>query len=158
MFAVAPRVLIANKASRTHTVIEVNGRDRPGLLYDVTRALIDLGLQISSAMVFTYGERAVDVFYVKDVFGFQVTHEGKLERVRQALTAALEGVEPARPAPGCRPRAVPNPPCAQGEERRSARPPAAAARSRRPAARPGSARSRAVGGAPRRLPAAPIFQ
>ena len=94
VFTATPRVLISNKASRTHTVVEVNGRDRPGLLFEVTQALFDLGLQISSAMVFTYGERAVDVFYVKDVFGFQVTHEGKLERIREALIAALEGAEP----------------------------------------------------------------
>ncbi|MBM3488687.1 MAG: [protein-PII] uridylyltransferase, partial [Alphaproteobacteria bacterium] len=86
---IQPRVLVDNKASRTHTVIEVNGRDRPGLLYDVTRALTALGLQIASAHVTTYGERAVDTFYVKDVFGLQVTHEAKLKQVRDALLAAL---------------------------------------------------------------------
>jgi [protein-PII] uridylyltransferase len=89
VFAIAPRVLINNNASRSHTVIEVNGRDRPGFLYEVTACLFELGLQISSAMVFTYGERAVDVFYVKDVFGFQVNHEGKLEQVRTALLEVL---------------------------------------------------------------------
>jgi len=89
VFTVAPRVLINNSASRTHSVVEVNGRDRPGLLHDVTRALTDLGLQISSAMIFTYGERAVDVFYVKDAFGMQVTNEGKLARLREALEMAL---------------------------------------------------------------------
>jgi [protein-PII] uridylyltransferase len=91
VFAVAPRVLINNKASRTHTVIEVNGRDRPGLLFELTAALFEMGLQISSAMIFTYGERAVDVFYVKDVFGFQVTHEGKLDGIRNRLIEVLEG-------------------------------------------------------------------
>src|SRR3546814_17663626 len=39
VFKVSPRVLIDNKASRSHTVIEVNGRDRPGLLYLVTTTL-----------------------------------------------------------------------------------------------------------------------
>jgi len=94
VFAVAPRVLINNKASRTHTVIEVNGRDRPGLLFELTACLFDLGLQISSAMVFTYGERAVDVFYVKDVFGFQVNHDGKIESIRTALLDVLGGEAP----------------------------------------------------------------
>ncbi|MGE0746982.1 MAG: [protein-PII] uridylyltransferase [Rhodospirillales bacterium] len=89
VFNVIPRVLIDNKASRTFTVVEVNGRDRPGLLYDVTRALTDLGLQIASAIVSTYGERAVDVFYVKDVFGLQITHEGKLKQIRETLLAIL---------------------------------------------------------------------
>jgi [protein-PII] uridylyltransferase len=95
VFRVQPRVLIDNEASRTHTVVEVNGRDRPGLLYDVTGALTGLSLQISSAKVSTYGERAVDVFYVKDVFGLKIEHEGKLAKIRARLMAAL--AEPARP-------------------------------------------------------------
>jgi [protein-PII] uridylyltransferase len=93
VFTVAPRVLITNTASRTHTVIEVNGRDRPGLLHDVTRALTLLGLQIAGALITTYGERAVDVFYVKDAFGMQVTHDGKLAKTREALLEALEDPE-----------------------------------------------------------------
>ncbi len=64
VFTVEPRVLIDNRASTRHTVIEVNGRDRPGLLYDVTRALADLSVPVVTAHVSTYGERAVDVFYV----------------------------------------------------------------------------------------------
>src|SRR3546814_9949323 len=47
-----------NKASRSHTVIEVNGRDRPGLLYLVTTTLTRLNLMIKSARIATYGERA----------------------------------------------------------------------------------------------------
>jgi [protein-PII] uridylyltransferase len=97
LFAVPPRVLINNSASRTHSVIEVNGRDRPGLLYTVTRVLTDLGLQISNALITTYGERAVDVFYVKDAFGMQVTHEGKLGQIQDAVLkviAASDGDDP----------------------------------------------------------------
>ena len=90
IFTVAPRVLISNSASRTHSVIEINGRDRPGLLHDLTSAVTDLGLQISSALVTTYGERAVDVFYVKDGFGMQVTHDGKIEQIRDRLLGVLE--------------------------------------------------------------------
>jgi [protein-PII] uridylyltransferase len=89
MFSVPPRVLVDNAASATHTVIEVNGRDRPGLLYEVTRAITDLGLQISSAKISTYGERVVDVFYVKDVFGMKVEHETKLDAIRTRLLEAL---------------------------------------------------------------------
>jgi [protein-PII] uridylyltransferase len=50
---VPPRVVIDNHASNTHTVLEVNGRDRPGLLHDVTAAISDQGLQIASAHVTT---------------------------------------------------------------------------------------------------------
>ena len=48
---VPPRVVIDNHASNTFTVIEVNGRDRPGLLHDVTAAISDQGLQIASAHI-----------------------------------------------------------------------------------------------------------
>ena len=87
---VPPRVVIDNRASNTHTVLEVNGRDRPGLLHDVTAAISEQGLQIASAHVTTYGVRAVDVFYVKDVFGLKVENERKLATLRLALLSALQ--------------------------------------------------------------------
>ncbi|MBT5107260.1 MAG: [protein-PII] uridylyltransferase [Rhodospirillaceae bacterium] len=93
LFSVAPRVLIDNKASNTNTVIEVNGRDRAGLLYDVTGALFDLGLQISSAKISTFGEEVVDVFYVKDVFGMKIDHVEKLKQIRESLLDALRDPE-----------------------------------------------------------------
>lgn len=86
---VPPRVVIDNRASNTYTVLEVNGRDRPGLLHDVTSAISEQGLQIASAHVTTYGVRAVDVFYVKDVFGLKVENERKLSTLRDSLLAAL---------------------------------------------------------------------
>jgi [protein-PII] uridylyltransferase len=98
VFEVPPRVFIDNAASRFSTVIEVGGRDRPGLLYDVTRALTECGLMIGSAKISTFGERVVDVFYVKDVFGMKVEHKGKQEQIRAALLAALAGPDAAASA------------------------------------------------------------
>jgi [protein-PII] uridylyltransferase len=86
---VPPRVVVDNRASNRHTVIEVNGRDRPGLLHDVTSAISEEGLQIASAHVTTYGVRAVDVFYVKDVFGMKIENERKLTQLRTVLLEAL---------------------------------------------------------------------
>ena len=94
---VPPRVVIDNHASNTYTVLEVNGRDRPGLLHDVTAAISEQGMQIASAHVTTYGVRAVDVFYVKDVFGLKVENERKLATLREALLLALENPEDAVP-------------------------------------------------------------
>lgn len=91
VFTVAPRVLIDNKASAHFTVVEVNGRDRPGFLYDVTRALSALSLQIASAHITTYGERAVDVFYLKDVFGMKIEHGTKLQQIREQVLEAVDG-------------------------------------------------------------------
>ncbi len=89
VFKVPSRVLIDNQASNNFTVIEVNGRDRPSLLYDITRALKDLGLQIGSAHITTYGERAVDVFYVKDVYGLKIDREDKLGHIRRLILEAM---------------------------------------------------------------------
>lgn len=91
VFQVEPRVFINNTASRSHTLVEVNGRDRPGLLFDVAKALKNLGLAIYSAHISTYGERVVDVFYVKDVFGMKVLHQTKQKRIREHLVKALAG-------------------------------------------------------------------
>ncbi|MBL8710121.1 MAG: [protein-PII] uridylyltransferase [Rhodospirillaceae bacterium] len=92
-FPIIPRVLVDNKASATHTVIEVNGRDRRGLLHRLTAALTRLNLQISSAKVSTFGHRAVDVFYVKDHYGLKVENEERLKVLRAALMAVLTEIE-----------------------------------------------------------------
>lgn len=84
-----PRVIIDNTASKVCSVIEINGHDRPGFLFDIVRTLADLGLQIFSAHVSTYGERVVDVFYVKDVFGMKVENETKIRQIREALGTAI---------------------------------------------------------------------
>jgi [protein-PII] uridylyltransferase len=96
---VPPRVVVDNRASNAYTVLEVNGRDRPGLLHDVTSAISEQGLQIGSAHVTTYGVRAVDVFYVKDVFGLKVENERKLNGLRDALLAALTRAGETDPMP-----------------------------------------------------------
>ena len=89
-FKVRPRVLFDNEASLLSTVIEVEGGDRPGLLYEVTRALFESGLSITSAIIATYGERAVDTFYVRDQFGHKITHSERIAAVEAQLLAALE--------------------------------------------------------------------
>jgi [protein-PII] uridylyltransferase len=89
VFTVPPRVLIDNEASGSHTVIEVNGRDRPGLLWELTRELTRLNLQVSSAKISTYGEKVVDVFYVQNLFGQKVEHPRKLSEIRTTLAAVM---------------------------------------------------------------------
>src|SRR6266404_4918860 len=68
-FAVEPEVSINNQWSNRYTVVEASGLDRPGLLYELTTTLSKLNLNIASAHVATFGERAVDVFYVTDLLG-----------------------------------------------------------------------------------------
>jgi [protein-PII] uridylyltransferase len=92
-FPIIPRVLIDNRASATHTVIEVNGRDRRGLLHRLTAALTSLNFQIFSAKVSTFGHRAVDVFYVRDQFGLKIENEERLKALRAALMDVLTEIE-----------------------------------------------------------------
>jgi [protein-PII] uridylyltransferase len=106
-FRVAPEVLIDNALSHQFTVIEVAGLDRPGLLYDLTSALSDLSLDITSAHIATYGEKAVDVFYVTDLTGKKVTSEPRQAAIRQRLEQVLSTVPPpdevgVLPAPASR--------------------------------------------------------
>ncbi|HVY87910.1 MAG TPA: [protein-PII] uridylyltransferase [Hyphomonadaceae bacterium] len=68
-FIISPMVLIDRAAALDSTVIEVSGRDRPGLLYDIARELAGAGLSIRSAHVGAYGERVHDVFYVEMLSG-----------------------------------------------------------------------------------------
>ena len=85
-----PRVTINNQMSNTHTVLEISGSDRPQLLYDLTRKIAQLGLQINSASVSTYGDRAVDVFYVKDIFGMKIKTDVMIEKIRTSLLQVLK--------------------------------------------------------------------
>jgi len=100
-FKISPRVGFDNEASTSATVVEVEGLDRQGFLYDVTQALFESGLSISSSIVATYGERAIDVFYVRDGFGHKITHKDRLKSVEDRLLKVLdeeglEGREPLR--------------------------------------------------------------
>ena len=97
-FDVEPQIVISNSLSDHSTVIEIAGLDRPGLLYDITRALRELNLNTRSAHVATFGERAVDVFYVRDLFGHRITNEARLSRIRAVLTAALDPETPTEGA------------------------------------------------------------
>jgi [protein-PII] uridylyltransferase len=93
-FRITPKVHFDNEASRIATVIEVECLDRPGLLYDMTHALFESGLSISTAMVTTYGERAIDVFYVRDGFGHKIHQPSRLQAIEARLMRAL-GEKPA---------------------------------------------------------------
>ena len=89
-FSVAPRVSIDNSASDELTVIEVNGRDRTGLLYDLASILTSLSIDISSAHIATFGEKAVDVFYVTDNTRKKITREATQKKLREKLLEAFE--------------------------------------------------------------------
>ncbi len=96
-FHVPPEVALDNKLSQRHTVIEVSCLDRPGLLYDLTTALGKLNLNIGSAHIATFGEKAVDVFYVTDLTGAKITSGSRQAAIRRTLMEALRKEEDGHP-------------------------------------------------------------
>ncbi|MDA9208173.1 hypothetical protein N9O61_04725, partial [Octadecabacter sp.] len=68
---------------------EVDTRDRPGLLHDLTRTLADSNVYIASAVIATYGEQVVDTFYVKDMFGLKFHTESKQRTLERRLREAI---------------------------------------------------------------------
>jgi [protein-PII] uridylyltransferase len=94
-FSVEPKVIINNQWSDRFTVIEVSGLDRTGLLYQLTTAISKLNLNIASAHVATFGERARDVFYVTDLLGAQITAPTRQAAIKRALIHLLANGEAA---------------------------------------------------------------
>jgi [protein-PII] uridylyltransferase len=95
-FIISPIVHIDRTASANRTVMEVSGRDRPGLLYDIARELADAGLTISSAHVGAYGERVHDVFYVSMLDGSPMPEEMDAPLIEK-LTSVLRVNAPTAP-------------------------------------------------------------
>lgn len=89
-FDVRPSVEFDNQASNRFTVVEINARDRPALLSRLARALFEAKLMVHSAHIATYGERAVDTFYVTDLLGEKVDAGARLKAVEKRLLEAAD--------------------------------------------------------------------
>ena len=93
-FEVVPNALVDNRASNRYTVVEVNAGDRPALLHALAYALFQAKVTIHSAHIATYGERAVDVFYVTDLIGDKIEAPARLRTLERLLLDAA-GAAPA---------------------------------------------------------------
>jgi [protein-PII] uridylyltransferase len=89
-FEIKPAVFIDDKASNRYTVVEVNARDRAALLSGLAQAISQSKATIHSAHIATYGERAVDVFYVTDLHGAKIASPAKLKALRERLLKAAD--------------------------------------------------------------------
>ncbi|MCL4143803.1 UNVERIFIED_CONTAM: hypothetical protein GTU68_041059 [Idotea baltica] len=93
-FRVPTSITFDNDGSEIYTIIEVDTRDRAGLLYDLTRTLAGMNVYIANAVIATYGEQVVDTFYVKDLFGLKYHTASKQraleKRLREAITDGVE--------------------------------------------------------------------
>ncbi|MFQ6547411.1 [protein-PII] uridylyltransferase [Aestuariibius sp. 2305UL40-4] len=88
-FRVPTSITFDNEGSDIYTIIEVDTRDRPGLLHDLSRTLAGANVYISSAVIATYGEQVVDTFYVKDMFGLKYQSEAKQKSLEKKLRDAI---------------------------------------------------------------------
>ncbi len=89
-FRVPTTITFDNEGSEIYTIIEVDTRDRPGLLHDLTRTLANNNVYIASAVIATYGEQVVDSFYVKDMFGLKFYSDSKRNALEKRLREAIQ--------------------------------------------------------------------
>lgn len=87
------RVEVDNAASDRATIVEVYAHDRPGLLYDITRTLSSLGLNIALAKITTEVDQAADIFYVQDMHGNKIVDFETLERIKDEVHDHLVSME-----------------------------------------------------------------
>ena len=78
-------------------MLEVSGLDRPGLLYDLTNVLSNLNLNIGSAHIVTFGEKAVDTFYVTDLTGLKIASPARQAAIKRHILAIFQPADPPRP-------------------------------------------------------------
>ena len=93
-----PTVRLNNGLSSQFTVLEVSCRDRLGLLYDLTRAISHLNLNIQSAYIATFGEKVSDAFYVTDLRGAKVRSGPRHDHIVRRICALFGDDGAARDA------------------------------------------------------------
>lgn len=88
-FRFPTHITFDNEGSDLYTIVEVDTRDRPGLLYDLARCLASSNIYIASAVIATFGAQVVDTFYVKDMFGHKLHAQSKREQLEKRLREAI---------------------------------------------------------------------
>ena len=87
------KVEIDNSTSDSATIVEVYAHDRPGLLYDITRRLSVMGLNIVLAKISTEVDQAADIFYIQDQNGNKIIDFDEIDSIRDELIRHLIDME-----------------------------------------------------------------
>ncbi|MFQ5546963.1 MAG: [protein-PII] uridylyltransferase [Woeseia sp.] len=89
MFTTRTKIDFSEDRANRRTVMELVAGDRPGLLSDVGRVFLEMGINIDTAKVMTIGERAEDVFYISSVSGEPLDNQS-CEELRCRLVQRLD--------------------------------------------------------------------
>ncbi len=87
------KVEIDNSTSDSATIIEVYAHDRPGLLYDITRKLWAINLNIILSKISTEVDQAADIFYVQNEAGNKIIDFEELDSIKLELVTHLSEME-----------------------------------------------------------------
>ena len=86
------RIIVDNKTSENFTILDIKCKNAPGVLYKITKTLTSLGIQINTANVSTYGNRVVDIFYIKNAFGSKVDDKTTINKIKKSILKVLEEI------------------------------------------------------------------
>jgi [protein-PII] uridylyltransferase len=89
MFNTPTQITLSVDERNQRSVLELTAGDRPGLLSDVGKVLMEERMQLHDAKIMTVGERAEDVFYVTD-FASRPLNSAAQQRLREKLMQALD--------------------------------------------------------------------
>jgi [protein-PII] uridylyltransferase len=87
------RVIVDNKTSEAYTILDIKCKNAPGVLYKITKVITSLGLQINTANVSTYGDRVVDIFYLKNAFGSKLDDDITIKKVKSSILEELKEID-----------------------------------------------------------------
>lgn len=89
LFNITHKIYVDNTMSESSTIIEINTFDRIGLIYDLTKKIYSLGLQISSAKILTMGHKITDIFYITNLKGQKILSVKKIDQLKKQILLLL---------------------------------------------------------------------
>ncbi len=78
-----------NQTAEKRTIIDLETEDRVGLLYVISQAFIDLGLDLALAKIVTEKGAAIDSFYVRYALGWKIETKEQQDEVEARLREAI---------------------------------------------------------------------
>ncbi len=89
-FAIPTTVHFSHDERKQRTVLELSTADRPGLLSQLGRALLESGVRLQNAKITTFGARVEDVFFITDQDNQPLRDEAALARLRESIHRSLD--------------------------------------------------------------------